>query len=319
MPTRLTLVTRWLTNLQHTLATHWQSLAAHVLRILLIIVLVLVARRLINRAIRRLTTTAADGGNRSMTRPLRDHALPGLLEDSPLLFERRKQRAETISSILRSVTTFAAFGLATMLILSELQINIGPIIASAGIIGLAVGFGAQNLVKDFLSGIFMILEDQYGVADFIDVGDATGRVEAVGLRTTRIRDEYGTVWYVRNGEIVRIGNKSQGYAKVVLDVPLAHHGNVEQAGQIMKETADAMWQDPDWAGVVLEEPTYLGVEEITADGVLLRLTGKTRPGEQWRVGRELRSRLKERFDLDDVATAYTSTPVYVRTDQAAAT
>jgi small conductance mechanosensitive channel len=231
-----------------------------------------------------------------------------------LLSERRRQRAETIGSILRSITSFAVLGLAFVLVLGELGINLAPIIASAGIVGIALGFGAQNLVKDFLSGIFMVLEDQYGVGDIIDLGEASGTVEAVGLRTTRLRDVHGTVWYVRNGEIIRVGNKSQGFAQVVLDVPMSHKADLERAGQLMKATADALWQDEDWQEYVLEEPKYLGVEQINADAVVLRLTVKTRPGEQWRVGRELRLRIKERFDSAEVELAYPASQIFMRTE-----
>jgi small conductance mechanosensitive channel len=312
LPTNLAFVEpQWLSQ-------HWEVLVTRPLRILLIVVLALVVRMLVNRAVRRLTK-AAKGSTPALLRPLRERALPGLLEDSVLLTERRKQRAETISSILRSIASCAVFSLAVVLILGELGLNLAPIIASAGIVGVALGFGAQNLVKDFLTGVFMILEDQYGVGDVIDVGEATGTVEAVGLRTTRLRDVYGTVWYVRNGEIIRVGNKSQGYAQVVLDVPLAHHADLERAGRIMKETAETMWRDPEWSGSVLDKPQYLGVEQITTDGVLVRLTGKVRPGEQWRVGRELRRRLKDLFDAEDLGATYTSAQIYVRTDPAAAT
>jgi small conductance mechanosensitive channel len=266
---------------------HWEVLVIRPLRILLIVVLALVVRALVNRAVRRLTR-AAKGSTPALLRPLRERALPGLLDDSVLLSERRKQRAETISSILRSIASFTVFSLAVVLVLGEIGINLAPIIASAGIVGVALGFGAQNLVKDFLAGVFMILEDQYGVGDVIDVGEATGTVESVGLRTARLRDVHGTVWYVRNGEIIRVGNKS-------------------------------MWRDPEWSGSVLDVPQYLGVEQITTDGVLVRLTGKVRPGEQWRVGRELRRRLKELFDAEDLGATYTSAQIYVRTDQAHAT
>jgi small conductance mechanosensitive channel len=211
--------------------------------------------------------------------------------------------------------------MATMLVLGELGINLAPILASAGVVGIALGFGAQNLVKDFLSGVFMLLEDQYGVGDVIDIGDGSGTrdvsgtVEAVGLRTSRIRDVHGTLWFVRNGEIVRVGNKSQGYAQVVLDVPLAHQADLEQAGQLMKASADELWHDPDWSDEVLAEPQYLGVEQITADGVVVRLTVKTRPGQQWRVGRELRLRIKERLDAEDMQLAQAATQIFMHTER----
>jgi small-conductance mechanosensitive channel len=283
------------------------------LRIVTILAVALIMRALVNRAIRRLTRIT-EVSTPAVLRGLRDRARP-MLENSPLLSERRKQRAETIGSVLRSVTSFALLGVAAMLIVGELGVNLAPIIASAGIVGVAIGFGAQNLVKDFLSGLFMVLEDQYGVGDVIDVGEASGTVESVGLRVTRLRDVYGTVWYVRNGEIVRIGNKSQGYAQVVLDVPMSHQADLELAGRLMQEAADALSQEEEWEEVILADPEYLGVEQITADGVLLRLTVKTRPGQQWRVGRELRLRIKERFDAADVELATAAGRIFMRTER----
>jgi moderate conductance mechanosensitive channel len=299
---------RWLTD-------HREVLVVRPVRILLILLVALILRGLVNRSIRRLTQVG-NGGTPRLLKPLRERALP-VLEHTQLLSERRRQRAETIGSILRSITSSAVLGLAFVLVLGELGINLAPIIASAGVVGIALGFGAQNLVKDFLSGIFMVLEDQYGVGDIIDLGEASGTVEAVGLRTTRLRDVHGTVWYVRNGEIIRVGNKSQGYAQVVLDVPMSHKADLEQAGQIMKETADALWQDEEWQEYLLEEPQYLGVEQITADAVVLRLTVKTRPGEQWRVGRELRLRIKERLDSAEVELAYPASQIFMRTERTA--
>jgi small-conductance mechanosensitive channel len=295
------------------LSQHWHSVVIVPLRIVGILVVALLLRALINRAIKRLTRIG-EASTPALLRPLRDRARP-MLENTSLLSERRRQRAETIGSVLRSVTSFALLGLAAMLIVGELGINLAPIIASAGIVGVALGFGAQNLVKDFLSGLFMVLEDQYGVGDVIDVGEASGTVEAVGLRVTRLRDVYGTVWYVRNGEIIRIGNKSQGFAQVVLDVPMSHTADLELAGRLMHEAADTLVHEDEWQEAILAEPEYLGVEQITADGVVLRLTVKTRPGQQWRVGRELRLRIKERFDESDVELATAAGKIFMRTER----
>jgi small conductance mechanosensitive channel len=197
-------------------------------------------------------------------------------------------------------------------ILGKLGINLGPIVASAGIVGIALGFGAQNLVKDFLSGIFMILEDQYGVGDVIDVGDATGTVEAVALRTTRIRDVKGTVWHVRNGEITRIGNKSQGWSRALLDIPVAYGHSTDDVRALIKEIADAMWQDPEWTPKILEEPEVWGVEDLGADAVALRLVVKTAPLAQWAVSRELRSRIKKVFDERGIEIPYKQHTIWLR-------
>jgi moderate conductance mechanosensitive channel len=311
---------RWLSVRWHDLVlTHWEAVAWKSARILIILVAALLIRSLLNRTITRLSRVT-EAAAPALLRPLRERARPDL-EHPDLGTERSRQRAETIGSILRSIASFAVLGLAVMLILGELGINLAPIIASAGVVGIALGFGAQNLVKDFLSGVFMLLEDQYGVGDVIDIGDGSGTrdvsgtVEAVGLRTSRIRDVHGTLWFIRNGEIIRVGNKSQGYAQVVLDVPLAHQADLDRAGQLMKAAADELWGDQDWSARVLGKPQYLGVEQINADGVVLRLTGKTRPGEQWRVGRELRLRVKERFDAEDLQLARAGSQIFMRTDR----
>src|SRR5919202_49177 len=166
----------------------------------------------------------------------------------------------------------------------------------------ALGDGAQQLVKDFIAGIGIILEDQYGVGDVVDLGEASGTVEAVGLRITRLRDVNGVVWDARNGEILRVGNKSQGYAQVVIDMPVAHDTDLDRCRTVLQEVADEMYAEEEWAGVMLAEPGSLGVEMITAEGVVMRLQVRTTNAEQWRVGRELRLRLKERLAVEGIRT-----------------
>ena len=186
------------------------------------------------------------------------------------------------------------------MILSELGVNIAPIIASAGIIGIALGFGAQSLVKDFLSGIFMIFEDQYGVGDVVDVGEASGTVEAVSLRVTRLRDLNGTVWYVPNGEIVRVGNMSQNWSRAVVDVSVGYDEDLARAQRVLREVAHDLWEDEDFSSVIIEEPEVTGVEAFNPDAVTLRVLIKTAPMEQWAVARELRQRIKARFDHEGI-------------------
>ena len=195
--------------------------------ILLIVVVAIVVRALLNRAINRVIARTIDAPRLPISprgrRQAKAAAAANVVVETP---ERRHQRAETIGSVLRNGVSITVFTIAFIEVIGQLGINLGPIVASAGIVGVALGFGAQNLVKDFLSGIFMILEDQYGVGDVIDVGEATGTVEAVGLRTTRLRDVNGTVWYVRNGEVIRVGNKSQGKAAFDehgIEIPYKQH------------------------------------------------------------------------------------------------
>ncbi len=212
--------------------------------------------RVVDRVIRR-----AEGG-----------VLPGI---NLAATTRRVQRAKTMGSLLKSIITGVLVAVFATMILSELGVNIAPIIASAGILGIALGFGAQSLVSDFLSGVFMILEDQYGVGDEIDLGEAVGTVEAVTLRITRLRDVNGTVWYVRNGEIMRVGNMSQNWARTVLDISVAYHEDLVRVRRILEEVAHDLWEDEDFKGGVIEEPSVWGVQELAADGVTVRVALKT--------------------------------------------
>jgi len=278
-------------------------LIAKPLQILLIAIGALVIRFLAHRAINRFVNSTSQSPVPKVLRPLRDRAAEHL-DVSPLSAERRRQRAQTIGSVLRSTSSAVIGVIAFMLILDEVGINLAPLIASAGIVGVAVGFGAQNLVKDFLSGMFMILEDQYGVGDVIDVGEATGTVEAVGLRTTRMRDDFGVVWYVRNGEILRVGNKSQGWSRAILDVPVSYSADLRRAREVLKVAADEVWHDPEYADLIIEEPAVTGVESMSRDGLALRLMVKTKPGEQGTVARELRARIKEHFDAEGIELPY---------------
>ncbi|GLY39644.1 mechanosensitive ion channel protein MscS [Amycolatopsis sp. NBRC 101858] len=268
-------------------STNW--LLTKPLKILMIIVIAFVVRLLLRRMINRVTTLPRGSGKLpTLLRPLRERA-PEVLGSA--VIERRRQRAQTIGSVLKSMATFLIYGLAFILVLGELGLDLGPIIASAGIIGVAIGFGAQNLVKDFLSGIFMMVEDQYGVGDVVDIGEATGTVEAVGLRITTLRDVKGTVWYVRNGEVLRVGNSSQGFAVALVDVPLGYTADVERASAVLGEAALAATESDALKDNVLEPPEMLGVESVTPEGLQLRLTVKVRPGKQWAVQRALRGQL----------------------------
>src|SRR5262245_42889011 len=174
--------------------------------------------------------SATEGRQAGLLRPLRERIPPSMQESAAGRNERRRQRAEALGSVMRNLASVTIFAVTAMLVLAELGVNLAPLIASAGIVGVALGFGAQNLVKDYIAGIFMLLEDQYGVGDVVDFGEADGTVEAVGLRITTIRDGRGVLWYIRNGEIVRVGNRSQGWSLVVVDVPVGFVGVDEATG-----------------------------------------------------------------------------------------
>jgi small conductance mechanosensitive channel len=231
--------------------------------------------------------------------------------------ERGRQRTETLGSVLRSVAALVIYTVAGFMALSEFDVNLGPLIASAGIVGIAFGFGAQSLVKDFLSGIFMLVEDQYGVGDVIDVGDATGAVEEVKLRITKIRDVHGTLWHVPNGEIRRVANKSQAWARAVLDVEVAYDTDLERAMAVIKQVADEVWEAALPNATVLEEPEIWGVERFGADAISIRLVVKVEPAEQWSTAREIRRRLKEAFDEHGIEIPFPQRTVWINEAPAA--
>lgn len=267
---------------------HGNALAAHGTRIALVLVLALVVRALLHRAVNRLVRTAITGG---VFQPLKERARGTVFDASPLLSERRHQRVETLGSVLRSVASFTVGLVTGTMILSDLGLDLTAVVASAGILGVAVAFGAQHLVRDVLTGVFMLLEDQYGVGDVIDTGTATGTVEAVTLRTTRLRDTDGTVWHVRNGEITRVGNRSQGWSRAIVDVPLAVSADVAAAREVLLGVAQELAAEPSFATRVLGEPEVWGLESFGKDGLVLRLAQRTAPLEQGAVERELRERV----------------------------
>ena len=258
------------------------DLAARIGRIALVLVLALIVARLLRRVIRRFVTG------------IQARAVDGVSL-------RAAQRAETMGALLRSIASFVVWTIAALTVFGELGINLGPLIAGAGIVGIALGFGAQNLVRDFLSGIFMLIEDQYGVGDTVNLGPASGVVEGVSLRTTRIRDVEGNVWHIPNGNIQWVANKSQQWARALVDIDL--DGDADQAQTLIADVAAGLWRDPTWKVELLDAPEVWGVERLGPDGFTVRLAAKVRPGSQWKVARELRVRLKAALDESPVAMA----------------
>jgi small conductance mechanosensitive channel len=266
------------------------------LRILLTIVLAFVVRWLLHRLIARVVRTMTE---RTSTRHEdADGSRAGRVwaQASGQARARHQQRTATLGSLLRSVVTFVVGLIAGLTVMDLVGIPLGPLLASAGVGGVALGFGAQSLVKDFLSGVFMILEDQYGVGDVINTGEATGTVEEVSLRVTRLRDADGVTWYVRNGEIIRIGNLSQHRATAIVDVPVAYDEDVVKVTSVLREAGERMAADPAWEGRLLDDPTVAGVESITGQTLTIRVLAQTSPGDKVDVQRELRQRLKAAID-----------------------
>jgi small-conductance mechanosensitive channel len=220
-----------------------------------------------------------------------------------LVDERRHQRVRALGSILRSAASVTVLGIAGVVVLGDLGINLAPLLASAGVVGIAIGFGAQNMVRDYLAGISMLLEDQYGVGDVITVGDATGTVESVTLRITRMRDVNGIVWHVRNGTIEQVGNESQGWARAVIDFPVPYAADLATIRTILSDTALTFWNDPTWRAVMLEEPEVWGAQEVSSAEVTMRIVVKTAPLRQWEVEREMRARVKATLDAAGIAPA----------------
>ena len=268
------------------------------LRILVTVVMAVVARWSLHRLINRVVLTMTSKSARRFAESGRTGRV--LASATGLSNERNRQRVETIGSLLRSIVTFVVAALAVLTIMALLGIPLGPLLASAGVAGVAIGFGAQSLVKDFLSGVFMILEDQYGVGDVIDTGEAIGTVEEVTLRITRLRDANGVTWYVRNGEIIRIGNRSQGFSTALVDMPVSYAESVERVVAVIREAATAMGADPEWADAFLEQPQVLGVESITGSTMVIRTIAQCVPGENFAVQRELRERIKQALDAAGV-------------------
>jgi small conductance mechanosensitive channel len=233
-----------------------------------------------------------------------------LLDTSPVPGIRRALRAETIGAVIRSIASVLIWSTALIMVLDEIGVNLAAIGIGASIVGVALGFGAQALVRDFLSGIFMLVEDQYGVGDVIDTGVAIGTVEGVSLRTTRLRDSEGVVWHIPNGEIRRVGNKSQQWSRVLLDIPVAYDADLDRASFVIKDAAEALAAHPDFSSAITEEPEVWGIEQIEADHVLIRLAVKTVPLEQWRVARALRARLKAALDDAGIGPASESVITY---------
>jgi small conductance mechanosensitive channel len=286
-------------------------------------ILARIVRGLIGRGIDQVIENQEErAAEQQSPKPMEEDAPPGRMEalrelairkeeHNAIQAERARRRTETLGAVLKSIASIVIFTIAGIMALSEFEVNLGPLIASAGIVGIALGFGAQSLVKDFLSGIFMVIEDQFGVGDIIDVGPAAGVVEAVSLRTTQVRDVHGTLWYIPNGEILRVANKSQQWARAVLDIEVAYDTDIPHAMTVIKRVADSVWQDAPQNATILEEPEIWGVENFGASAIAIRLAVKVEPGEQWSASREIRRRLKLAFDEERIEIPFPQRTIWV--------
>ncbi|MBL1080639.1 mechanosensitive ion channel family protein [Streptomyces actinomycinicus] len=275
------------TNAASWVEQNWSTWLAMGLQILLVLVVAFALRAVVRRAITKLidrmgrAPQAVDGSG-----------LGGLLVNA----ERRRQRSAAIGSVLRSVASFLILGTAALMVLGTFRIDLAPLLASAGVAGVAIGFGARNLVTDFLSGVFMILEDQYGVGDVIDAGVASGEVIEVGLRVTKLRGDNGEIWYVRNGEVKRIGNMSQGWATAGVDVTVKASEDLDRVRATLDEVAEKMSKEEPWNELLWGPVEVLGLDSVLIDSMVVRVSAKTMPGKSVTVERELRWRIKRAFD-----------------------
>ncbi len=290
------------------------NLLGTTLTIVAIFVAALIVNRLVNRGIKRALRTLHSGGAvRERMGALR-HRTPNALSETVEPSLRAEQRINALTSVLHSVSTAVIFAIAAFMVIGELGLNLAPLLAGAGIVGLALGFGAQSLVKDFLSGMFILVEDQFGVGDIVDLDQQTsGTVEAVSLRTTRLRAVDGTVWHVPNGDIRRVGNKSQHWSRALLDIEVAYETDIDHATAVIKRVADELWEQRE---DILEEPEVWGVERLGVNSIVIRLVVKTRPADQYDVSRKLRQRLKEAFDAEGIEFPFAQQVVWQRGEAA---
>lgn len=277
----------------------WEFLLGTPLRVTVIIVIAVVVAVVVRHFIKRFAGKIASGATAAGDERRRG-SLDVIRMDAKTR-ARRAQRASTVGSLLSSVAAIVISVIAAMMVLTELGFNLAPVLASAGIAGVAIGFGAQTLVKDYLSGFFLVIEDQYGIGDFVDLGEAIGTVEEVGLRTTKVRDLDGTLWHVRNGEILRVGNQSQGWSRAVLDVPVPYEADEAEVRALIEDTLTAMRKDRAIDAVIIEEPEIVGIQQLTGESVIMRTIVKTKPAEQWGVTRAFRAEVKRQMDRRGMA------------------
>ncbi|NBQ98011.1 MAG: mechanosensitive ion channel family protein [Microbacteriaceae bacterium] len=229
------------------------------------------------------------------------------VEHSPVAQARLMQRTRTIASVLGNLSTWGLMFAVVSVVLSEAGVSPGAIFAGAGILGAGIGFGAQSLVKDLISGLFIVFEDQYGVGDSVDLGQASGVVESVGLRVTQVRDLEGTLWFVRNGEIVRVGNQSQGWARIVIDVALEYNSNLDKAHESLTRAAKAIKDK----SALIGDAEVWGINALSGDQVIVRLVQKTKPEEKDDLARELRKLVKAELDKSKIKLATGQNSIYV--------
>lgn len=282
------------------------------LKIILVLLLALIGSWIARRWVKRLVARIVAPPQNPVER-LGKMGLDVTASLAPNLYDpRREARAASISAVLTSTVVVTIWTIAAITILGAIGIELAPLIAGAGIAGVALGFGAQSLVKDCITGFFMLAEDQYGIGDVVDLGEATGVVEEITLRTTVLRGLDGTVWHVPNGVVQRVGNKSQHWSVAVIDVDVAYETDLVRARELFHRAADEVCEREEFADHVLESPTVLGVEALGADGIRLRMTIKVEPGTQWALQRAIREHVKTVFDRESIEIPFPQRTVWMR-------
>jgi len=274
------MMTIWERIVQFFLVYDWTANGAGLLKVILILLLC----RLVVALAQRLV----------------DQTLANQEGKSKYFLEERKAR--TLGVLLKSLVRYTAYALAVMMILREVGINTSALLAGAGVLGLAVGFGAQHLVKDVITGFFILFEDQYSVGDYIVTPDAAGTVEEIGLRITKLRDLNGGLHIIPNSEIRTLTNFNRGYAQALVDVEVAYYEEIEKVVEILKELTGKLRED--WAEIILKEPEVLGLTQLRQSGMTFRILVQTLPMEHWKVERELRKRIKDTFEQEGIEIPY---------------
>ena len=283
-------------------------LLAKPVAIVVILVVAWIVARLLRAVVSRIVKRVSGPAQSERMRRLRARAPAAFLDDDAET-ARAGARADTLAAVARSLVTGFVWFTALVAILDVVDINLGPLLAGAGIVGVALGFGAQTMVKDYLNGFFLVVEDQYGVGDWVDLGpDAKGVVERVTLRATRLRATDGTVWHVPNGVVDRVGNYTQDFAYAVLDVQVALGVVIDEVERLVERVAEELADDPAWTSDVTGRPDLWGVNVLSREGATVRLLLRTAPGAQWRVQRELRRRVKHAFDQQGLTSSLAGQP-----------
>jgi small conductance mechanosensitive channel len=283
----------WLHRFAELLQTDAQDLIRRGLKLAFILVAAWISLRIVALIARRIEKAVDDGDDSTLT--------------------RLEKRGATLSQLLRSIGRLVVILIATLMILG-LFVNIGPLLAGAGVVGLAVSFGAQSLVKDFLSGFFILFEDQFGVGDVVEINGKSGAVERMTLRIVQLRSLDGTVHTIPNGEIKAVSNLTRGWSRAVIEVGVAYDTDLDRAIEVLRDVGHQLAADDTWRIQLDGDPEVLGVEGLGDNALTLRLVARTRPGQQWAVARELRRRIKLRFDQEDIEIPFPQRTMHVRVD-----